>query len=124
MERYIDAELAKEALTGWETDPLDEEIERTIDNIPTADVAPKSEVERLQAEIERLKKDNEYILMQHRFQRRPGGDCWNDVIEKAKTEVAREVLALIWDAFQSTNCYDEFVEKFDEITKKYTEGQI
>ena len=91
MERYIDAELAKEALTGWETDPLDEEIERAIDNIPTADVVPKSEVERLQAEIERLKKDNEYILMQHRFQRRPGGDCWNDVIEKAKTEVAREI---------------------------------
>lgn len=46
MARYIDAELAKEALTGWETDPLDEEIERTIDNIPTADVAPKSEVAR------------------------------------------------------------------------------
>ena len=46
MERYIDAQLAKEALTGWETDPLDEEIERTIDNIPTADVAPKSEVAR------------------------------------------------------------------------------
>ena len=33
-------------MTGWETDPLDEEIERTIDNIPTADVAPKSEVAR------------------------------------------------------------------------------
>jgi hypothetical protein len=46
MERYIDAELAKEALTGWETDPLDEEIERAIDNIPTADVAPRAEVAR------------------------------------------------------------------------------
>jgi hypothetical protein len=46
MTRYIDAELAKEALTGWETDPLDEEIERAIDNIPTANVAPKTEVAR------------------------------------------------------------------------------
>ena len=41
---------------------------------------------RQEAEIERLTKDNEYILMQHKFDRRPNGDCWNDVIEKAKSE--------------------------------------
>jgi hypothetical protein len=39
MARYIDADEAKEALTGWDTDPTDEEIEWTIDNVPTADVA-------------------------------------------------------------------------------------
>lgn len=38
MARYIDANLVKEALIGWETDPTDEEIEYTIDKIPTADV--------------------------------------------------------------------------------------
>ena len=43
MQRYIDAELAKQALTGWETDPTDEEILLAIDRIPTADVVPKSE---------------------------------------------------------------------------------
>lgn len=42
------------------------------------------------AEIEWLKKNNEYILMQHAFQRRPDGDCWNDVIEKAKAEAVKE----------------------------------
>lgn len=36
--RYIDANLAKEALLGWDTDPTDEEIEYVIDEIPTADV--------------------------------------------------------------------------------------
>ncbi len=36
---YIEREAAKEALTGWDTDPTDEEIEYTLDNIPTADVA-------------------------------------------------------------------------------------
>lgn len=36
--RYIDANLAKEALLGWDTDPTDEEIEYAIDEIPTADV--------------------------------------------------------------------------------------
>ena len=45
---------------------------------------------RLTEENERLKKDNEYILMQHAFQRRPSGDCWNDVIEKAKADTVRE----------------------------------
>ena len=36
--RYIDANLVKDALLGWETEPTDEEIEYAIDNIPTADV--------------------------------------------------------------------------------------
>ena len=39
MPRYIDADKAIDALTGWDTDPTDEEIKWTIDKIPTADVA-------------------------------------------------------------------------------------
>ena len=35
--RLIEADAAKVALTGWETDPTDEEIEYAIDNIPTVD---------------------------------------------------------------------------------------
>lgn len=97
----------------------------------TADVVPKSEVERLQAEVERLKKDNEYILMQHRFQRRPSGDCWNDVIEKAKAEVAREIFEeieslLIRYTFEDN--YGDYIsttvtDEFAELKKKYTEGE-
>lgn len=37
MSRLIEADAAKAALTGWETDPTDEEIEYAIDNIPTVD---------------------------------------------------------------------------------------
>jgi len=40
MTRLIDAEEAKKALMGWETDPTDEEIEYTIDNLPAIDSAP------------------------------------------------------------------------------------
>ena len=40
MSRYIDAEDLKMELIGWETEPTDEDIERVIDNMPTADVAP------------------------------------------------------------------------------------
>lgn len=57
------------------------------------------ESESQKAEIERLSKLNEEILMDHRFDRRPGGDCWNDVIEKAKTKVAREIFAEIENFF-------------------------
>lgn len=35
--RLIDANEAKAALTGWETEPTDEEIEYVIDEIPTVD---------------------------------------------------------------------------------------
>lgn len=47
---------------------------------------------------ERLKKDNEYILTQHAFQRRPSGDCWNDVIEKAKADTVREIFKEIYSS--------------------------
>lgn len=40
MRKLIDAEEAKKALTGWETDPTDEEIEFAIDRIPTVDAEP------------------------------------------------------------------------------------
>lgn len=40
MSRYIDADDLKMELIGWETEHTDEEIDRVIDNMPTADVAP------------------------------------------------------------------------------------
>ena len=40
MSRYIDAYDLKMELIGWETEPTDEDIERVIDNMTTADVAP------------------------------------------------------------------------------------
>lgn len=38
--RLIDADAAKKALTGWDTDPTDEEIEYTIDELPTIEATP------------------------------------------------------------------------------------
>lgn len=43
-----------------------------------------------------------------------------DVVPRSTID---EIFALIWDAFQSTYYDSEFEEKFDEIEKKYTEGQ-
>ncbi len=38
MAEYIEREDAIKELTGWETDPTDEEIELVLRRIPTADV--------------------------------------------------------------------------------------
>ena len=38
MAEYIERKKAIKSLTGWETDPTDEEIEFTIKHIPAADV--------------------------------------------------------------------------------------
>lgn len=55
--------------------------------------AHEAELAKAKIEVARLMKENEYILMQHAFQRRPDGKCWNDVIEKAKFDVEREIFA-------------------------------
>lgn len=83
----------------------------------------ESEIERLQSECNRLKKDNEYILMQHAFQRRPSGDCWNDVIEKAKQDVANEIFREIYNIYAKgyslAEYYNDWFAKLDELKKKY-----
>lgn len=70
-------------------------------------------IDELEAEIERLKKENEYILMQHKFQRRPDGNCWNDVIEKAKSEAIKEYKSRVENdvvtLLEKSNCA-EFLE--------------
>lgn len=81
----------------------------------------------LEAEVDRLKKDNEYILMQHRFQRRPSGDCWNDVIEKAKADVTWAIFDNVDEiAYRYLNDADysagDMIYDLNELKKKYTEG--
>jgi hypothetical protein len=59
--------------------------------------------------------------------------CYETAIEIAEeltakgyrkaSEVAREVLALVWDAYQTTHYDAEFEERLDRIKEKYTEGK-
>jgi hypothetical protein len=84
-------------------------------------------INRQKAEIERLRKDNEYILMQHRFQRRPGGDCWNDVIEKAKAEAIKEFAERLkekaWNGMWEIIAHVD-VDDIDRIAKEMTEETV
>ena len=43
--------------------------------------------------------------------------------EKGKADVVREILALVWDAYQTTHYDADFGEKLDNIEKKFTEGE-
>jgi polyhydroxyalkanoate synthesis regulator phasin len=91
---------------------------KMIENLPSADVVPKSEVEEAEAEIERLK----HILDCYALQYGTVMDKYI-VIERARAEVASEIFAeieyLIW---QYDTCpANELTEKIAELKKKYTE---
>lgn len=83
-------------------------VVRAIQNAPNADVAPKSEVESLAKEVDRL---SQVVL-------------YNDgvtqmLVEEAKEKVAREIFEEIYG-----DCFDQYgyidYEALAELKKKYT----
>ena len=130
MARYIDADKLCEALKSMASVQYHDKqntilgVVSSIENFPTAEVAPKSEVERL-----------EHILDCYALQYGTVTDQ-QKVIEKAKSEVAREIFEKIEESI-ATHAYTsksedymdgafdtiEWVDsKIDELKKKYTEG--
>ena len=132
MARYIDADKLIEFITKGLNNPDNTKafgydaivILTEIEYAPTTDVAPKSEVERL-----------EHILDCYALQYGTVTDQ-QKVIEKAKSEVAREIFEKIEESI-ATHAYTsksedymdgafdtiEWVDsKIDELKKKYTEG--
>ena len=84
-----------------------------IENLPTADVVPKSEVEKLQKELE-IWKQNRFNLFQ-----RLG--CY----EMAKQKIAREIFEeiekhIVFNTYGIATISDK---TFAELEKKYTEGE-
>ena len=112
MARYIDAEELKKRAYPF---PCAIGVEyavsvRQIDETPTADVVPNSEVERL-----------EHILNCYALQYGTVTDQ-QKVIDKAKSEVAREIFAEIEKIATAEGAYDYVsIQEIAEIKKKYTE---
>ena len=105
MARYIDADLIP--YVESENGVLDDFAYRyDINEIPTADVVPKSEVERLEREVETLKDNNEHLAV---------------LLVEEKAEVAMGIFAEI-----ERMCIDTFGNfnhrVFAELKKKYTDG--
>ena len=78
------------------------------ETLSTADVAPKSEVEKLEVYIDDLNDSKEHLCV---------------MLEEAKADVAREIFEEIYE-----DCFDQFgyinYEALAELKKKYTEEQI
>jgi hypothetical protein len=87
MARYIDAD----ALLNKMPDdlPYKASVKRVLIQAPTADVAPKSEVERLQHILDSYALQYGTVKDQH------------EVIDKVKTEVAREIFEEIEKAISN-----------------------
>lgn len=119
MARYGD--LDNLALKWMLASPKQRETFRQIiDEHPTADVVPKSEVEQLKEDVERLKDDNEYL---------------QDKVFKVRIEVAREIFEEIEQIiekckyqqatpFGTEERYNPYViiKRIAELKKKYMEG--
>ena len=124
MARYIDADALKERLedfSKWCRDGRKQGVDFVLDcplpNMPTADVAPKSEVEWLEKENARLLNLSEY-----------NRSAIEQDITDAKAEVARE----IFEDIEKHEChgiagqavmYMIFAEEYAELKKKYTGEQ-
>jgi hypothetical protein len=121
MARYIDADKLCEALKSMASvQPTFKQstifgVVSSIENFPTADVVPKSEVEELKA-----------IIADHKASE----ERWEELYSNTKTEVAREIfndLAIMFTLHRGFNenhivAHIDF-EALKELKKKYTEGK-
>lgn len=128
MARYIDAELFMQKLSRM-IDYCEKNKDKkfnalnvlfqvgdAIMDCPDADVVPKSEVDRLEKEVERLQKYNADIAFKH----------YND----GKTEIASKIFEEIESMlvrYTFEDGYGEYIstdleDEFAELKKKYTEN--
>ena len=131
MPRYIDADKAKELWSGEH--PTQIAMRKIFEELPTADVAPKSEVERLEAEVAVLTAErNNYQTWYFQTVTEVGelkGAYANyeetSGLKQAKVEVAREIFEEIDRIREETTAGNimrlTFFERLAELKKKYTE---
>jgi hypothetical protein len=122
MARYIDADRFKSNLekamekmhviNGIHAVGLEAVIE-SLDRQPTADVVPRSEVEKLEEYIDDLNDSKEHLCV---------------MLEEARADVAREIFEEIEKLFGGTTMMWLRTtpwqwEDYEELKKKYVEGK-
>ena len=137
MAEYIDRdELLKELCTVSAPTPSESWIvEKCIEKVneqPTADVVPKSEVDKLELTLQGVMWSVDKWLDETDYDADPIKRAITmrektlKIVENVKAEVAREIFAeienLIW-AYDTRPAYD-LTEKIAELKKKYTEEQV
>ena len=138
MARYIDIEgyrkifdeeykKTRQLISEGEThlDNLAEgfsEAGRVIDKMPTADVAPKSDVDKWYHEYHAIKDELKQEKMYHRETEKLADKYFNE-LQTAKSEVAREIFKEIERVVNYALCVDiTDWSAYTELKKKYTEG--
>lgn len=111
---YVSAENPESSLN---------ELINRICNLPTADVAPKSEVERLQAEVDQLHALLECGVFANSV------EDWQKFLNEKRAEVAREIFEEI-EKFIVRRMIadrplidDRLITDIAELKKKYQEGE-
>ena len=152
MARYIDADKVMEEierigghnLCDWSTLG----VKALIDRQPTADVVPKSEVEKLQAEAENLRNANADLALALLYECEPTKEHLSELEKAVREKIARDIFEEIYEIMNSVyasvqrSCVGmhgdnpetmRLLGKLDgvkrlgdeiaEIKKKYTEGE-
>lgn len=126
MARYIDADKLIEKIfpIGLINDGNytinAKAIKMAVDMMPTSDVVPKSEVDKAEAEIERLQTILESYALQYGTVRDQ---------HKVKSEIAREIFweiktCLEYEYMSYLKAYDyTLLTRIEELENKYTEGE-
>ena len=115
MARYGDLDALLENLKkqygeelGWQGTVNMSDVGMMIEDAPTADVVPKSEVERL--------RDINSLLTE-------AGQEWQKRYENLAREIFEEIDTMIFGAIIPNDCVIISIAKLAELKKKYTEGE-
>ena len=128
MPKYIDVEKIRLTAVGTVDEDGDilvsvRDVKRAIEQTPAADVVPKSEVERLEKELENMlvsKQTELHIPMEYVVRVRTE----HPIYKAIKTEVAREIFEEIENVLSDCGLYGRFsLIKISELKKKYTGEQ-
>lgn len=136
MPRYIDADAVEKRIVDYydaqlQSFPSSKGEEKrlllgginygrnVVRDAPTADVVPKSEVERLEKEVEQLRNNNDYLIKEAAFAPMERAHT----IIAVRQEVAREIFKEIKREFNGAYYYKGYtIERYiAELKKKYTE---
>ena len=97
MARYIDADKMVSKDNSYTTFPHDlagcddNDLVRWINEQPSADVVPKSEVERLQGEAENLRNANADLALALLYECEPTKEHLSELEKAVRDKVAREI---------------------------------
>lgn len=145
MARYIDADALKERLedfSKWCRDGRKQGVDFVLDcplpNMPTADVAPRAEVDELIYKLEcllchatggKLSKYTYDLRTMETIVTDYVNESYSEGYDEAKAEVAREILQEVRQALLNMVLANSMGENYDiekrfaEIEKKYTEPE-